>query len=917
MGDTMLLNNTKFLERTKLKLVSKVFPFKRTEILLLDKLEIGLKKAKINQISIPFISLPQITPDFCPDRPEVIKLKALLENRGVEDLTLWLREHLPISLPQITSDFCIVKPELIELKIIPSYIQIITCQNTQCLQKLRLRLDEELIGRQLEITCPTCRHMFVYSPTKDELIEDLTTWLKEHLSYPEIESFSVLLNTPRKAGKSYQQGEAEYKQATLFKLDGDEDCIHGLKKSWCAICIQKERQERERTSSHVDLFDLILPLLQPPLGKNFDSPIAFPLGKELYPFQCIGVKFLTEHERALLGDEMGLGKTQQAITALRFLFRMGKITNGLIICPRSILTHWERTLWDWAPELRVIKVRGQKEQRQISWNCSAHIYLTTYETLRQDLDGSLKNTDTIINSDGSYSITCPNDGCSERLRIDKEIFGIQVQCPTCNHLFTYTPAEDIARKQFDFIILDEIQKIKNPGAAITKAVRQINASYRWGLSGTPLENRLEELISIFAYLKPGLLHYDYVTRPLKVKEAIKPYFLRRRKTDALPELPEKICEEVWLELSPVQREAYDKAFYESKVYLEELGEYGTIQHVLAQITKLKQICNLDPVTKESCKLEYLLDKLEEISEQDDKALVFSQYPEKTLKFIEPELKQFNTLVYHGSLSDSQRDEIVKKFQEDEQSKVLLMSVKAGGLGLTLTRANFVFHFDLWWNPSVAVQAEDRAHRIGQEKTVFVTSLFTVDTIEERIQNILKRKRELFKSVIDGLSDTNLSKVLTEEELFGLFNLQKPKLTAKSMSRGGSTIGLLSQILPKQFERLIAGLYEKMGYQVKLTPQTKDQGIDIHAKRLSETGTEYLAIQCKHYPNGVVGVEHARSLYGVIQGQPSITKGVLVTSGEFSKECKDFANGKRIELFNGNYVCGLLEKHGVSFSERIR
>jgi len=821
----MFLNNAKFLERAKLKIVSKVFPFKRPEILLLDKLEIDLRGAKINQINIPSISLPQITSDFCLGRPEIIELKALLEDRGVEDLTLWLREHL---------------------------------------------------------------------------------------YYPEIESFLVLLNTPRKAGKSYRQSEAEDKQAILFEFDEDKDCIHGLKKSWCSICIQKER---ERISSQVDPFDIIFPVLFPPLGENFDSPIAFPL--ELYPFQREGIKFLVSHERALLGDEMGLGKTQQAITALRFLFRIGKITNGLVLCPKSVLTHWERTSWDWAPELRVIKVRGQKEQRQISWNCPAHIYLTTYETLRQDLDGSLKNTDTIINSDGSYSITCPNDGCSERLRIDKEIFGIQVQCPTCNHLFTYTPAEDIARKQFDFIILDEIQKIKNPGAAITKAVRQINASYRWGLSGTPLENRLEELISIFAYLKPGLLHYDYVTRPLKVKEAIKPYFLRRRKTDALPELPEKICEEVWLELSPVQREAYDKAFYESKVYLEELGEYGTIQHVLAQITKLKQICNLDPVTKESCKLEYLLDKLEEISEQDDKALVFSQYPEKTLKFIEPELKQFNTLVYHGSLSDSQRDEIVKKFQEDEQSKVLLMSVKAGGLGLTLTRANFVFHFDLWWNPSVAVQAEDRAHRIGQEKTVFVTSLFTVDTIEERIQNILKRKRELFKSVIDGLSDTNLSKVLTEEELFGLFNLQKPKLTAKSMSRGGSTIGLLSQILPKQFERLIAGLYEKMGYQVKLTPQTKDQGIDIHAKRLSETGTEYLAIQCKHYPNGVVGVEHARSLYGVIQGQPSITKGVLVTSGEFSKECKDFANGKRIELFNGNYVCGLLEKHGVSFSERIR
>ncbi|MEW6410102.1 MAG: SNF2-related protein [Nitrospirota bacterium] len=828
----MLLNNLKFLERAKLNLVSKIFPVKKTELILLDQLEITLKEAKISQVKIPSISLPQVGLNFCPVRPAITGLKTLLENQVIEDFTLWLREQL----------LC-----------------------------------------------------------------------------PEIESFSVLLDTPRKTGKSYQQSETEGKKATLFELEKDKDCIHGLKKSWCAICIQKERQERERTSSHVDLFDLILPLLQPPLGENFDSPIAFPLGMELYPFQRIGVKFLTEHERALLGDEMGLGKTQQAIIALRFLFRMGKITNGLIICPRSVLTHWERTLWDWAPELRLIKVRGSKEQRQINWNCPAHIYLTTYETLRQDLDGSLKDIDAIINSDGGYSITCPNDGCSQRLRIDKEIFGIQVQCPTCNHLFTYTPAEDIARKQFDLLVLDEIQKIKNPGAAITKAVRQINASYRWGLSGTPLENRLEELISIFAYLKPGLLHYDYVARPLEVvKEAIRPYFLRRRKADALPELPEKVCEETWLELSPAQREAYDRAEQEGVIALNEKGDSVTVQHILALITKLKQICNMEPASKESCKLEYLLEKLEEISEQDDKALVFSQYPEKTLKFIEPELKQFNPFVYHGSLSDSQRDEIVKKFQEDEQSKVLLMSVKAGGLGLTLTRANFVFHFDLWWNPSIAAQAEDRSHRIGQKKTVFVTSLFTVDTIEERIQNLLKRKRELFKAVIDDLSDTNLSRVLTEEELFSLFNIQKTKpTTAKGMPRGGLTIESLGQILPQQFERLIANLYEKMGYQVKLTTQTKDQGIDIHAKRLSETGTEYLAIQCKHYPNGVVGVEHARSLYGVIQDQPSITKGVLVTSGEFSRECKEFARGKRIELFNGKYLCGLFEKYGISFSGKAR
>jgi SNF2 family DNA or RNA helicase len=638
----------------------------------------------------------------------------------------------------------------------------------------------------------------------------------------------------------------------------------------------------------------------------------------LYPFQREGVKFLVNQERALLGDEMGLGKSIQAIVAIRFLFRMGKIINGLILCPKSVLSDWERKLWEWAPELRVVKVSGSKEQKQISWSSPAHIYLTTYETLRQDLVYLFSKNDVVINSDGSHTVICKTDGYSQRLHIENELFGKQLICPNCKHEFIYYPAEDITKKEFDLIILDEIQKIKNPSTGITKATRKIDTRFRWGLSGTPLENRLEELLSIFAYLKPGLLHYDDIVKPLKVKEVIKPYFMRRRKIDALPELPEKVYEEAWLDLSTTQREAYEKAEQEGIVVLNEHGDSITVQHIFALITKLKQICNIDPASKESCKLEYLLDKLEEIFEQDDKVLVFSQYPEKTLKLLESSLNKFNTLSYHGSLSDSQRDEVVKRFQEEEHCRVLLISVKAGGLGLTLTRANFVFHFDLWWNPSVAAQAEDRAHRIGQKKTVFVTYLLTVDTIEEKIQNLLKEKRKLFKVVIDDLSDTDLSIVLTEEDLFGLFNIQKVKpIIKKGISLVQDIKEPFGQISPLQFEKLIADLYEKMGYLVKLTSQTKDQGIDIFATHVSESGTELLAIQCKHYPKGAVGVEHARSLYGVIQDQVNITKGILVTTGEFSKECKDFSKGKRLELFNGTYILGLLQKYNISFSERIK
>lgn len=675
----MILGNLNFFEKAKLIIVNKISPIKTPGILLLDKIEVELKETKINQIDISYILVPQITSNLCP-----------------------------------------VVPESNELKISLSYTQIITCQNANCFfQGITIGIDDQTIGKQIKIICPICGDSFLYSVSEDEFIVDFTNWVKEQIFSPNIYSFSVTFDKAILAGKSYKQNEEIHKHMPQFSEYIDKDCIHGLEKSWCSLCLQKKRQKTEKGFSRINLFDLIFPILQPPFGENFDSPIVFPVGKELYPFQLEGIRFLASKQQALLGDEMGLGKSIQTIVAIRFLFRMGKITNSLILCPKSVLSDWEKKLEEWAPELRVLKICGTKNEREIGWNTPAHIYLTTYETLRQDV-------------------------------------------------------ENMPRKDFDLVVLDEVQKIKNPSANITKSTRQIKAHWRWGLSGTPLENRLEELISIFAYLNPGLLHYYDAANPLKVKETIKPYFLRRRKKDVLPELPKKVYEEVWLELSPAQRQAYDKAEQEGIVALNEQGDSITVKHILALITKLKQICNLEPISKESCKRDYLLEKLEDISEQNDKAIVFSQFPNKTLKFLETELGRFNPLVYHGSLSVSQQDEIIRKFNDEEENRLLLMSVKAGGLGLTLTRANYVYHFDLWWNPAVAAQAEDRVHRIGQERTVFVTSLFTVDTVEEKIQNLLKKKQELFEEIIDDLSDTNLSKVLTEEELFSLFNLQKAK-----------------------------------------------------------------------------------------------------------------------------------------------
>jgi len=782
--------------RSRLKVLSKVFPLRKPRKGVLTKQSVSLGEAKISNIEIPSFPGINITSNLC--QPE----KMLLVTFST------------LSQPAVTSDLCLSGNDL---------------------RNVEFLLD-------------------------DVNTVDLTDWLGLQLLSPEIESFPVSLSTSKIRGKAYLQSEDESAQAELFQSEPGEDCIHGLKSNWCSICRDKKLEEEGHAPS-MDIFDFIFPILQPPLGENIDSPIAFPDGKELYDFQRTGVKFLVEHARALLADEMGLGKSIQAIVALRFLFRMGQISNGLVLSPKSVLSDWEKKLWDWAPELRVLKVRGPKEQRELRWKTPTHIYLTTYETLR----GDLYNSDSLQISD----------------------------------------------KNFDFIILDEIQKIKNPGAQITQATRGINAEIRWGLSGTPFQNRLEELVSIFGYLKPGLLHYKDVENPRKIQNVIRPYLLRRRKADVLKDLPEKVAEERWLELNPSQRQAYDTAESNGVVYLQEKGEYATVQHVLALITRLKLICNVDPESGESCKLDFLVEELGEITEDGSKALVFSQYPGKTLRVLEPKLIDFDPLLFDGQLTDRNRERTIEAFEQDNTKKVLLMGVKSGGEGLTLTRANYVYHFDLWWNPFVAQQAEDRAHRIGQKKTVFVTYLYARETIEEKIHRVLNRKLNIFRQVVDELAESKLSEVLSEEELFGLFGMKSPKGGRKEQATEGDPLKDLAGISPNEFEMLIARLYEKMGYDVKLTPQTRDEGIDIHAKRVTEVGTEYFAIQCKHYPRGTVGVEHARSLYGVIQSKSHITKGVLITSGKFSADCREFASKKRLELFDGAYIHGLLMKHDVS------
>ena len=485
----------------------------------------------------------------------------------------------------------------------------------------------------------------------------------------------------------------------------------------------KEQRSQSATASArrvtVDVFDLVLPLLYPPIGPNAPLAVVFPVPKKPYPFQYDGIRFLSERAGALLGDEMGLGKTIQAIVAMRMLVRQGTVRQSLILCPRSMLGTWEKELREWAPELSLQRVRGTIDERKHLWSSAAHVMLTTYETLRNDM--------------------------ARRSELGSK---------------------------FDLVILDEIQRIKNRSTKLARACHRLQASHRWGLSGTPLENSLDDVVSIYSYLKPGLFNgqHEFYWSSM-VKETIRPHFLRRRTADVLDDLPEKVTEDIWLDLTKQQRAAYQRA---QQSGVDDLRQRKVTRvHVFALINELKQICNWEPVSETSCKLEYLTDQLDLIASSQEKALVFSHYPNKSLVQIMPKLHSFAPAMFDGSMSDVVRETLIRGFMHEETPRVLLASVKAGGVGLTLTRANHVFHFDHWWNPAVANQATGRAHRIGQTRTVFEYHLYTRDTIEERIHGLLREKQRLFDNVIDDISEEEFSRRISDEELFGLFDLKPP------------------------------------------------------------------------------------------------------------------------------------------------
>ena len=463
-----------------------------------------------------------------------------------------------------------------------------------------------------------------------------------------------------------------------------------------------------------------------------DEPDEF--GGTLRPYQRQGLgwmQFLQEFGfGGCLADDMGLGKTVQMLALFQRRAEQGlKAGPSLVVVPKSLMFNWMSELKAFTPHISAIEYIGSDRASLLPELPKTDIVLTTYGTLRRDI-------------------------------------------------------AELAKIEFDYVVLDEAQTIKNSASQIAKASRLLKAGNRLALSGTPIENHLGDLWSIFEFLNPGMLgrssafkasasEGDEAARGVLAR-GLRPFVLRRTKGEVASDLPEKVEETLFCEMEPEQRRLYDelKAHYRDSLLgmVQEQGINKSRMHVLEALLRLRQAaCHpglLDASLNESnantsAKLDMLTPKIESLLENKQKSLIFSQFT-SMLSIVRDQLDERGIKYAYLDGQTRDRQGPVDEFQNDDDCGVFLISLKAGGLGLNLTAAEYVFLLDPWWNPAVEAQAIDRAHRVGQTKNVFAYRLICRDTVEEKILELQNQKRELAEAILENDGQGGLGDLTAED-----------------------------------------------------------------------------------------------------------------------------------------------------------
>lgn len=526
----------------------------------------------------------------------------------------------------------------------------------------------------------------------------------------------------------------------------DEEIINGKGSilKYRAIYLDSLKKTKYSIISTDNLFDNFI--------KNFyeykDSNLSLEDTSILRDYQLTGVKWLYNLAKTgfggILADEMGLGKTIQVIYYIKQMLKDNPTSKFLIVVPTSLAYNWEHEFDSFASQIKKAICIGSKEKRKhiLKDLNKINVIITTYGLLRED----------------------------------EEIY------------------ENL---NFNTMIIDEAQNIKNNHAGITKVVKSIKAETKFALTGTPLENSILELWSIFDFIMPGYLaNLTKFQSKYKIKDfdedseilikglskQINPFILRRKKSDVVKELPEKLINDIYIDLKDEQKKLYvaelNRVKEEMDKIIKEEGMNKARFLILQLLTKLRQIC-IDPsivydnYNDGSNKIEQLENIVSEYTKNNHKVLIFSSF-KTALNIVKEKLNnaKIKTYMIDGSVPAKTRIEMVDNFNENDDIKVFLIMLKSGGTGLNLASADVVIHLDLWWNPQAENQATDRAHRIGQTNTVEVIHLITKGTIEEKILELQNKKRILSDKLIDGeIRDKNIISELTKEDIEKLLSYE--------------------------------------------------------------------------------------------------------------------------------------------------
>ena len=441
----------------------------------------------------------------------------------------------------------------------------------------------------------------------------------------------------------------------------------------------------------------------------------------LHEYQWDGIAFLYRSSCALLADEMGLGKTVQTAVALALLLHGHNTVNrALIVAPASLTINWMNEIAAWAPSIAARHVTGDARAREAYYLLPIPVLVASYEQIRFDA-------------------------------LDR-----------------------VPANAFDLVVLDEAQRIKNPDVATSFACRLLPRNRAWALSATPLENDERDIASILRFLDPAMR--PQLSRSSMVVQ-LQNLMLRRRKSEVRAELPPVLVQDLDIELSDRQRTAYDELWFDRAATIQRSAAADPGTALFALITRLKILCNFEAESHESSKLDALR-AIVEGAGAEARILVFSQFV-KTLTWLSDRLSVPHELLT-GAMTMDARQAAIANFKRSPSPRALLISLRAGGVGLNLGDATHVVLFDRWWNPAVEVQAIYRAHRFDRELPLHVVRFLVADTIEERIAQILDRKADLFEEVIESVEMTNHR--FTREELMEILELDPADLRPPSIQQ---------------------------------------------------------------------------------------------------------------------------------------